>query len=122
MRTTHFSSFVAIFTFAGAAVWSGCGPDDSKGRDAQGGSGGDTGTGGTVRGSGGSISGEPWPADPIIDAGAPADAASKFAATPGGAGPCISEPQDGAMLPRNWLRPRFRITPGAGENLFQITL
>jgi hypothetical protein len=54
---------------------------------------------------------------------APADAATHFsgtAATSGG--PCILDPADGVIIPYNWVRPRFRIAPAAGQDLFQITL
>jgi hypothetical protein len=54
---------------------------------------------------------------------APSDAATHFsgtAATSGG--PCILDPADGVVIPYNWVRPRFRITPGAGQDLFQIRL
>src|SRR5262249_15690666 len=43
-------------------------------------------------------------------------------------GACVLEPQlgdraqPGALLPKNWLRPRFRFTPLAGENLWEIRL
>ncbi|HXX66756.1 MAG TPA: hypothetical protein VEK07_06230 [Polyangiaceae bacterium] len=54
---------------------------------------------------------------------APANAASQFAAPPTAAGgPCILEPGDGALLPNNWARPRFRWVAGSGQSLFQITL
>jgi hypothetical protein len=53
----------------------------------------------------------------------PADAASHFAAADAaGAGPCIIEPQDGTLIPQNWLRPRIRYQGAPGQNLFQITL
>lgn len=51
-----------------------------------------------------------FPADPIIDGTAPANAKDIFAnATFDGAGgPCLMEPEVGAMFPKNWLRPRFK--------------
>ena len=71
-----------------------------------------------------------FPSSPVIDlhpddgsAPTPADAASHFtsaASTTGG--PCIVEPQDGTLIPQNWLRPRFRVKAAAGQNLFQIRL
>ncbi len=71
-----------------------------------------------------------FPATAVIDlhpddgsAVTPMDAASHFTAPDGaGSGPCILEPQDGTIIPQNWLRPRIRIQPAAGQNLFQITL
>src|SRR5579883_235684 len=53
----------------------------------------------------------------------PADAATHFqAAASTSGGPCIVEPQDGTLIPQNWLRPRFRFVPAPGQNLFQIRL
>src|SRR6476469_527064 len=65
-----------------------------------------------------------FPADPIIDPSAPANAPSLFAgSTPrAGGAPCITSPIAGTLMPKNWLRPRFDLTPGAGENLFEIDL
>ena len=37
-------------------------------------------------------------------------------------GPCLYEPELGALIPRNWLRPRFRFTTPNGENLFEINI
>jgi hypothetical protein len=37
-------------------------------------------------------------------------------------GPCLLDPEDGSLYPRNWLRPRFEVTPGAGEDVFEIRL
>lgn len=53
----------------------------------------------------------------------PADAPSHFH-SPGfmTGGPCLAEPADGALIPQNWLRPRFRYVPAAGQNLFEIRL
>ena len=56
-----------------------------------------------------------FPTAPIIDTGAPADAPAMFVGAPTGAGPCVTEPEDGAMFPNNWLRPRVKFkatTPG----------
>src|SRR5690349_4963463 len=47
-----------------------------------------------------------FPADTIMGDGVPADAPSRFTADASGAGPCITEPQDGSLFPANWLRPR----------------
>jgi hypothetical protein len=50
-----------------------------------------------------------FPVDPIIDQGTPLDAPTMFAGPPPlGAGPCITEPEDGALFPSNWLRPRVK--------------
>ncbi|NVB85066.1 MAG: hypothetical protein HOV81_42255 [Kofleriaceae bacterium] len=65
-----------------------------------------------------------FPMDPIIGGGAPSDAPSLFgqpeAGVPGG--PCIAEPTDGTLLPKKFLRQRFRLVPANGENLFEIRL
>lgn len=78
-----------------------------------------------------------FPADPIFDttdgvAPAPPDAATFFgdADNFGSSGACVREPQlsedatgrPGALFPANWLEPRFRWQPLAGENLFEIRL
>ena len=64
-----------------------------------------------------------FPAAPIIDAGAPANAPALFGVTgaPTG-GPCMADPQAGTLFPNNWLRPRFTWVPTGGENLFELRL
>jgi hypothetical protein len=42
---------------------------------------------------------------------------SLFAGTATGSGPCIIEPQDGTMFPRNWLRPRVQFYNGPTAGL-----
>jgi hypothetical protein len=70
-----------------------------------------------------------FPSAPVIDSmpddgspATPANAATYFTAAASGAGPCIVEPTEGTLIPQNWLRPRFRVIPASGQNLFQITL
>jgi hypothetical protein len=65
-----------------------------------------------------------FPVDPIVDPSAPANAPALFdGATPrAGGAPCITAPIAGTLMPKNWLRPRFDLTPTAGENLFEIDL
>jgi len=65
-----------------------------------------------------------FPADPIVDATAPANAPALFDGTAPRAdgAPCITSPIPGTLMPKNWLRPRFDLTPAAGENLFEIDL
>jgi hypothetical protein len=58
---------------------------------------------------------------PVMDKSAPANAASLFSGSGGSGGPCISDPQDGTLIPQNWLRPRIAYTGGSGQ-VFQITL
>jgi hypothetical protein len=71
-----------------------------------------------------------FPPDPILGEGVPANAAELFGAatefTAGGL--CVLEPQlsgpgkEGAMLPANWVRPRFRVAAPAGIDLLEIRL
>jgi hypothetical protein len=64
-----------------------------------------------------------FPAMPIVDPSAPPDAPTLFAPAgdPAG-GPCLIEPEPGALFPKNWLRPRFRFAPAGNQNLFEIRL
>lgn len=71
-----------------------------------------------------------FPAEPILGEGVPANAPALFGAspdfTPGSL--CVIEPQlsgdgkDGAMLPANWVRPRFRVAAPAGIDLLEIRI
>jgi hypothetical protein len=71
-----------------------------------------------------------FPAAPIVGDGVPANAAALFGDptkfTPGGL--CALEPQlsngtkPGAMLPANWVRPRFRVMAPAGIDLLEIRI
>ena len=61
-----------------------------------------------------------FPATPILDGTAPASSPTLFPAGGGGGGPCLVEPEPGALFPSNWLRPRFRYLPASGENLFEL--
>jgi hypothetical protein len=75
-----------------------------------------------------------FPEQPIFDSAAgnapPPNAASLFGSpdSMGASGACLLEPQlsegkqPGALFPRNWLRPRFRWQPLAGEDLWEIRL
>jgi hypothetical protein len=63
-----------------------------------------------------------FPADPIKDGPVPDDAPTRFGSSPPtGSGLCIVEPQDNALFPANWVRPRFRVT-APGMSLFEIRL
>jgi hypothetical protein len=70
-----------------------------------------------------------FPSAPVIDsapasgtAATPPDAATHFNTTAlASGGPCIVEPGDGALLPHNWVRPRFRYVPAdPRQTLFKI--
>jgi hypothetical protein len=65
-----------------------------------------------------------FPTDPVIATPAvPSDAPGLFGgASRTGSQPCIASPQDGTLMPKNWLRPRFELKPAADENLFEIRL
>ncbi len=53
--------------------------------------------------------------NPAFDLSVDAGVASKFG-TPSGAGPCVTEPEDGALYPNNWAPVRVRV-PGSSGNL-----
>jgi hypothetical protein len=68
-----------------------------------------------------------FPAQPVLDPGGalplPQDAPGLFGPPDSGAtsgGPCLVEPELGALIPQNWMRLRFRFTAPAGQNLFEI--
>ena len=66
-----------------------------------------------------------FPKDPIVDPSAPAGAPGLFGPAGSGdptGGPCLFEPEPGTLFPSNWLRPRFRFTAPANQNLFEIRL
>ncbi len=48
--------------------------------------------------------------NPMFDQGVSSDVGSKFG-NPSGAGPCVTEPEDGALYPNNWAPLRVRV-PG----------
>lgn len=70
-----------------------------------------------------------FPAAPVIDTsdtinGTPPNNSPQLfgPATQGASsgGPCMIEPEPNALLPRNWLRPRFRWFAPEGETLFEL--
>lgn len=71
-----------------------------------------------------------FPVEPILGEGVPANAAMLFGA-PGeftAGSLCVLEPQlsgasqQGAMMPANWVRPRFRVAAPAGIDLLEIRI
>jgi len=68
-----------------------------------------------------------FPAAPLVVNGAPANAPALFASASASAGagtsagPCITEPEEGTLLPNNWLRPRVKIVAPPSSALLQIT-
>jgi hypothetical protein len=129
---------VVSLAFAVGAALASCGDSGGTGGDggsgaahatgsstaAQGASSGETTTGAFSSGASMGPFGD-FPADPIIDGTAPANAPSLFGPAGSGSptgGPCMTEPEVGSLFPNNWLRPRFRFSPASGENLFEIRL
>ncbi len=89
-----------------------------------------TGSGGTgVRVDGSVVDVPPpitdFPPGPVMGTPTtPTNAPTLFGGTPGNnSGPCIVSPQDGTLMPQNWLRPRFEwnVNPGQ-KNLTEIVL
>jgi hypothetical protein len=75
----------------------------------------------SIGGNGGTMQWEPcvglcpdFPKDPYFDVGVSHDAAGMFGAPSGAAGPCVTEPENGALFPNNWLRPRVRVPGSTG--------
>jgi hypothetical protein len=58
--------------------------------------------------------------DPKSPSAIPGNPASQFSGSPSGSGPCVTEPEDGSLLPYNWTRPRIKWTGASG--LVQITV
>jgi hypothetical protein len=129
----------ALGWFLSAAVVGGCATGAQDRRPADDGTSTDTtGTGNTIGGTGDLTGGATgvgvssctpgsctdFPENAINDGNVPSDPASQFGdpKSGSGTGPCVSEPQDGALFPMNWLRPRFRFKPASGETLFEIRL
>jgi hypothetical protein len=71
-----------------------------------------------------------FPPTPIVDmppggSSPPSDVSTTFGPAGSGSstgGPCLLDPEDGSLFPKNWLRPRFEVSPGAGEDVFEIRL
>jgi len=56
---------------------------------------------------------------PYFDTGVSHDVAGMFGTPTTGSAPCITEPENGALFPSNWLRPRVRVPGSTG--LLKIT-
>jgi hypothetical protein len=68
-----------------------------------------------------------FPSTPLVDpnGNTPTGAPTLFGPASGGSmsgGPCLVDPEDGALFPQNWLRPRFHFIAPGGQNLFEIRL
>jgi hypothetical protein len=57
---------------------------------------------------------------PFFEGGATPDSPAMFASPAVGLGPCITEPEDGALFPNNWLRPRVKFKPAVPGTLHEI--
>ncbi|MDP9000887.1 MAG: hypothetical protein M3O46_12330 [Myxococcota bacterium] len=60
--------------------------------------------------------------DPIFEGNAPMTAPGMFGNAASGSttgGPCLAEPADGALVPKNWLRPRILWT-STSQDLFEV--
>ena len=55
-----------------------------------------------------------FPPDPYFDVGVSHDVTGMFGTPSAGPGPCVTEPEDGALFPNNWLRPRVRVPGSTG--------
>jgi hypothetical protein len=55
-----------------------------------------------------------FPSTPYFDVGLSHDVVGMFGAPSGAPGPCVTEPEDGALFPNNWLRPRVRVPGSTG--------
>jgi hypothetical protein len=60
-----------------------------------------------------------FPGTPIFDEDVSPNAAESFTGPATGNGPCVLEPEDGTIIPYNWLRPRIS---WSGSGLHQITI
>jgi hypothetical protein len=61
-----------------------------------------------------------FPAEPLVEPGVPANAPELFEPVgPTNKAPCLLEPPNGALIPKKWLRPRFKATADATHNLFE---
>jgi hypothetical protein len=148
-NTSSYLLLASVVTAVGLSCSAG-GGGDKKGDAGSGGTvvatGGNGGVGGVIGGSGGTAGSggvvsplcqkdcPDFPPDPIFDpdsnppvtAGDIAPFANPDDFTPDAY--CVTEPQlsagstPGAMLPANWLRPRFKWRPAAGDTLFEIRL
>ncbi len=88
-----------------------------------------TGPGGTgVRVDGSVVDAPPpitdFPPGPVLGTPTtPTNAPTLFGGTPrNNAAPCVVSPQDGTLMPQNWLRPRFEWNANADQNLTEIVL
>lgn len=58
--------------------------------------------------------------NPIFGPNVPTDVTGMFGA-PSGNGPCVTEPEDGALFPNNWLAPRVHVPGYSSTGYLKIT-
>ena len=117
--------YLLVASVASAIVGVGCG----AGKEAKPASGaaGSTGSGGRAGDIGTADAGtmqpgpcvglcNDFPKEPIFDLGVSSDVAGRFGPPSTVERPCVTEPEDGALFPNNWLRPRVRV-PGSTDVL-----
>ena len=117
--------YLLVASVAAAIVGVGCGAakevKPASGAAGSGGSSGQAGSTGTA--DAGTMQPEPcvglcndFPKEPIFDLGVSSDVAGRFGLPSTASPPCVTEPEDGALFPNNWLRPRVRV-PGSTDVL-----
>jgi hypothetical protein len=67
---------------------------------------------------------EDFPEEPLVDPSLPSNIASLFEGELGaqGAGPCLTEPTPGAMIPRNWTPLYLEWAAPPAHDVFEVTL
>jgi len=112
---------MGVLVVAAAGGCAGVKPNSTQGTGASVGSGGHAGVIG-IGGAGGSMPTVPpctglctdFPKDPIFDVGVSHDVPGMFGTPSTSGGPCVTEPENGALFPNNWLRPRVRVPGSTG--------
>jgi hypothetical protein len=111
-----------LLVLVSAAGAVGCAGIKANATEGTGGSFGSGGRGGVI-GTGGSGPMTPppcvgkctdFPKEPYFDLGVSSDVAGMFGAPTATGGPCVTEPENGALFPNNWLRPRVRVPGSTG--------
>jgi hypothetical protein len=120
--------YLLVASVASAIVGVGCGaakqarPAGAAGSSGSGGRAGDSGSAdaGTMQPDACVGLCTDFPKEPIFDLGVSSDVPGRFPLPSTVSGPCVTEPEDGALFPNNWLRPRVRV-PGSTDVL-KITI
>ena len=138
MNTRAYGILFGGLTLLGALIGAGCagvkpiatggtGASSASGSGGTTASGGATGSGGTTvivpAGCNGPCTDFEPTADnpnPIFGVNVPTSVAGMFG-TPSGNGPCVTEPEDGALFPNNWLPPRIHVPGYSSSGFLKIT-